>query len=156
MTNKQIEKIAKYIYAVNSDINITDYRKQLNILYGAIYEFTANNEDYSQELIAIEEERLKLYGISISKRITNPIALLTEYSLIAFFLAQKSYMNKEKWAVAPLLKNIMEQLFSSELIDEKNRKDLRILISEAELDFGYAAGNHAVSSMRMAQILRNS
>lgn len=48
-------------------------------------------------------------------------------------------MSNEKYAVAPFLKNIINQLFSSELIGEKEKKELRVLISETELDFGYSA-----------------
>lgn len=49
-------------------------------------------------------------------------------------------MSNEKYAVAPFLKNIINQLFSSELIGEKEKKELRVLVSETELDFGYSAG----------------
>ena len=81
---------------------------------------------------------------------------MMEYSQIAFSLAQKSHSSKEKYAVAPFLKNIMSQLFSSERIGEKEKKELRVLASETELDFDYAAGNRAVSSIRMAPIIRKS
>lgn len=79
-----------------------------------------------------------------------------EYSLIAFSLAQRSHLNKEKYAVAPLLKDIVSQLLSSELFSENVKKELCVLVSETELDFDYAAGNHNVSSIRMAPIIRYS
>lgn len=156
MVNEQIHKVAKYICALNPTIDAAAYAEQLNILYGAIYEISLDGKDYANELIAIEEDRIKAHGTSISKRITNPIMLMMEYSQIAFSLAQKSYTSKEKYAVAPLLKTIMSQLFSSELIGEKEKKELRVLVSETELDFGFAAGNHNVSSIRMAPIIRKS
>lgn len=156
MVNEQIHKVAKYICALNPTIDAAAYAEQLNILYGAIYEINLDGKEYTNELIAIEEDRIKAHGISISKRITNPIMLMMEYSQIAFSLAQKSYTNKEKYAVAPLLKTIMSQLFSSELIGEKEKKELRVLVSETELDFVFAAGNHNVSSIRMAPIIRKS
>lgn len=156
MVNEQIRKVAEYICALNPTIDAAAYVEQLNILYGAIYELISDSEDYSNELIAIEEERIKTHGTSICKRITNPVMLLMEYSQIAFSLAKKSYLSNEKYAVAPFLKNIISQLFSSELIGEKEKKELRVLVSETELDFGYAAGNHAVSSIRMAPIIRKS
>ena len=156
MVNEQIHKVAKYICALNPTIDAAAYAEQLNILYGAIYEISLDGKDYANELIAIEEDRIKAHGTSISKRITNPIMLMMEYSQIAFSLAQKSYTSKEKYAVAPLLKTIMSQLFSSELIGEKEKKELRVLVSETELDFGFAAGDHNVSSIRMAPIIRKS
>lgn len=156
MVNEQIHKVAKYICALNPTIDAAAYAEQLNILYGAIYEISLDGKDYANELIAIEEDRIKAHGTSISKRISNPIMLMMEYSQIAFSLAQKSYTSKEKYAVAPLLKTIMSQLFSSELIGEKEKKELRVLVSETELDFGFAAGNHNVSSIRMAPIIRKS
>lgn len=156
MINEQIRKIAKYICALNPAIDAAAYTEQLNILYGAIYEITPDGKDYANELIAIEEDRIKAHGSAISRRINNPIMLMMEYSQIAFTLAQKSYSSKEKYAVAPLLKTIMSELFSSELIGAKEKKELRVLVSETELDFSFAAGNHNVSSVRMAPIIRKS
>ena len=156
MVNEQIHKVAKYICALNPAIDAAAYAEQLNILYGAFYGLASDGEDYSNELISIEEDRIKAHGTSISNRITNPIMLMMEYSQIAFSLAQKSHSSKEKYAVAPFLKNIMSQLFSSERIGEKEKKELRVLASETELDFDYAAGNRAVSSIRMAPIIRKS
>ena len=156
MVNEQIHRVAKYICALNSDIDVTAYEEQLNVLYGAIYEIASDSEDYSDELISIEEDRIKVHGTSIINRITNPIMLVREYSQIAFSLAQKSHLSKEKYAVAPLLKYIVSQLFSSELIGEKEKKEFRVLSSETELDFEYASGNYAISSIRMAHIIRNS
>lgn len=127
MVNEQIRKVAEYICALNPTIDAAAYVEQLNILYGAIYELISDSEDYSNELIAIEEERIKTHGTSICKRITNPVMLLMEYSQIAFSLAKKSYLSNEKYAVAPFLKNIISQLFSSELIGEKKRKNFVFL-----------------------------
>lgn len=156
MINEQIQKVAKYICALNPAIDAAAYLEQLNILYGAIYEIGSHGAEYTNELIEIEENRVSHYGPSIAGRIANPSVLMMEYSQIAFFLAQQSHFHQKKYAVAPALRSIVQQLFASELIDEKGKKALRTLVSETELDFGYAAGNHAVSSIRMAPIIRVS
>lgn len=58
MVNEQIHKVAKYICASNPDIDAASYEEQLNILYSAI----SDGEDYFNELISIEEDRLEAHG----------------------------------------------------------------------------------------------
>lgn len=80
--------------------------------------------------------------------------LIIEYSKIAFDLGRKSLYENRAFHIASALKVVFSELISSILIEKDMKASLKSIISETELDFGYAAGNHNVASLRMAQLIR--
>ena len=155
MENHQFIHIANQI--INSvGVRSSDcYLMQLNMLYGAIDELNLWSQNILEEVIEIERERYKKQGLAIENKITNAVMLVFEYSSIAFALANRSLTENKTFEIAKPLKEILSQLVIVSLSDEE-RKKYKSVISETELDFVFAAGNHNVSSFRMAPILRNS
>lgn len=152
--NGEVIKLSKYICSFNSGIDAEAYAEQLNMLYGAIYEMGAFQPAMFDEIVEIENSRIKKYGASITQLITNAEMLILEYSKIAFNLATNSLYSNRAFRIAVPLKNVFAELVHSPLIDQEKRTSLKTIISESELDFGYAAGKHNVASLRMAQLIR--
>jgi len=75
---------------------------------------------------------------------------------IEFLVAQNSFEKNIVYAVAKPLKVIFDELVSSDVISSEEAKELKMIVSETELDFEYATGNHNISSLRMAQIIREA
>lgn len=149
--NGEILKLSKYICSFNSEIDAEAYAEQLNMLYGAVYEMDAFIPIMFDEIVEIENTRIKANGV---KLINSVEILILEYSKIAFDLGRKSLYENRAFRIASALKLVFSELASSSLIDKDTKMSLKNIISETELDFGYAAGNHNVASLRMAQLIR--
>jgi len=152
--NGEILKLSKYICSFHSDIDADAYAEQLNMLYGAVYEMNAFIPIMFDEIVEIETTRIKANGVNIIKMINNVEMLIIEYSKIAFDLGRKSLYENRAFHIASALKVVFSELTSSTLIEKDMKLSLRSIISETELDLGYAAGNHNVASLRMAQLIR--
>lgn len=152
--NGEILKLSKYICSFNSEIDAEAYAEQLNMLYGAIYEMDAFVPIMFDEIVEIENTRIKANGVNVTKLINNVEMLILEYSKIAFDLGRKSLYENRAFRIASALKIVITELASSSLIDKDMKMSLKNTISETELDFGYAAGNHNIASLRMAQLIR--
>lgn len=149
----EISQLAKYLSGFISVIDKDLYAQQLNMLYGALVEMKAWSPSIINEVAEIERDRYEKQGIAIEKKITNAYSLMTEYSSIAFSLANRSLVENKAFAVAAYLKEVFAQLVSFSL-NKEEKMSAKNMISEAELDFAYASGNHNISSLRMAQIIR--
>lgn len=156
MINNEILKIAKYLTALDTSLNQNEYENQLNVIYGAIYEFGLSSPTMFDEIVSIEQERTSNCGSGITSRAMTPKSLVLEYSKIAFLVAQNSFEKNIVYAVAKPLKVIFDELVSSDVISSEEAKELKMIVSETELDFEYATGNHNISSLRMAQIIREA
>lgn len=152
--NGEILKLSKYICSFNSKIDTEAYAEQLNMLYGAVYEMDAFIPIMFDEIVEIENTRIKANGVNVVKLINSVEILILEYSKIAFDLGRKSLYENRAFRIAAALKLVFSELASSSLIDKDTKMSLKNIISETELDFGYAAGNHNVASLRMAQLIR--
>lgn len=152
--NGEILKLSKYICSFNSEIDAEAYAEQLNMLYGAVYEMDAFVPIMFDEIVEIENTRIKANGVNVVKLINSVEILILEYSKIAFDLGRKSLYENRAFRIASALKLVFSELASSSLIDKDTKMSLKNIISETELDFGYAAGNHNVASLRMAQLIR--
>lgn len=152
--NSEILKLSKYICSLNAEIDFEAYAEQLNMLYGAIYESDTFIPIMFDEMVEIETTRIKANSISITKVINNVETLILEYSKIAFDLARKSLYGNRAFRIASVLKVVFSELINSSVINKDMKLSLKNTISETELDFVYAAGNHNVASLRMAQIIR--
>lgn len=154
MMHPEIAKLAKYLSALYPEIEEAPYARQLNMLYGALYAMGPVSPAMFHELIEIEESRIDDYGASIAYEIENAAMLVTEYSEIAFNLAQRSLDEDKVYAVASGLQELVVQLLATDLIPADIRQELRATVSETVLDFVYAAGNHNISSLRMAHVIQ--
>lgn len=152
--NAEILKLSKYICSLNAEIDFEAYAEQLNMLYGAIYETDTFIPIMFDEMVEIETTRIRANGISITKVINNIETLILEYSKIAFDLARKSLYENRAFRIASVLKVVFSELINSSVINKDMKLSLKNTISETELDFVYAAGNHNVASLHMAQIIR--
>lgn len=152
--NGEILKLSKYICSFNSNIDADAYAEQLNMLYGAVCELDAFIPIMFDEIVEIEMARIKANGVYVIKLINNIEMLIIEYSKIAFDLGRKSLYENRAFRISSALKAVFSELVSSTLIDTDTKLRLKNIISETELDFGYAAGNHNVASLRMAQLIR--
>lgn len=150
----EIIQLTKYLSSFLHGIDEDLYVEQLNMLYGALVELKAWSPSIIDEVAEIERDRYEKQGVAIEKKLTNAYSLMTEYSSIAFSLANRSLVDNKAFAVAAYLKEIFAQLVSFSLNKEEKRT-AKNMISEAELDFAYASGNHNISSLRMAQIIRD-
>lgn len=153
--NGEILKLSKYICSLNAGIDVDAYAEQLNMLYGAVYELDAFIPIMFDEIVEIETARIKSNGVDVIKLINNIEMLIIEYSKIAFDLGRKSLYENRAFRIASALKVVFSELVGSALIDKDTKLRLKNIISETELDFGYAAGNHNVASLRMAQLIRD-
>ena len=86
MINDSIVKIARYLTTPGSPLDQSEYEKQLNFIYGAIYECGLSSPAMFDEIVAIEQENSRMN--SRSSCITTPESLVMEYSRIAFLLAR--------------------------------------------------------------------
>lgn len=152
--NGEIMKLSKYICSFNAGIDVDAYAEQLNVLYGAVYELDAFIPIMFDEIVEIETARIKANGVNVIKLINNVEMLILEYSKIAFDLGRKSLYENRAFRIASALKLVISELASSSLIDKDMKLSLKNTISETELDFEYAAGNHNIASLRMAQLIR--
>jgi len=119
-------------------------------------EFGLSSPTMFDEIVSIEQERTNNCGSGITSRAMTPKSLVLEYSKIAFLVAQNSFEKNIVYAVAKPLKVIFDELVSSDVISSEEAKELKMIVSETELDFEYATGNHNISSLRMAQIIREA
>lgn len=154
MVPSELMKVAKYICSIHSNMDYEAYSQQLNIIYGSIESVHLSKEAVLNEIIEIEQERIASANTSIDSRINNAFVLCLEYSKISFLLAQRSLENNRSYYVAALLQNALEGLLESGTISNQDKEEIKVLISETNLDFEFAKGNHNVSSLRMAQIIR--
>ena len=152
--NGEILKLSKYICSFHSEIDAEAYVQQLNMLYGAIYEMDVFQPIMFDEIVDIENSRIKANGVNVIKVINGVETLILEYSKIAFDLARKSLYENRAFRICSALKVVFSELASSSLINKEKKMSFKNTISETELDFGYAAGNHNVASIRMAQLIR--
>lgn len=152
--NGEVIKLAKYICSFNTDIDVEAYTNQLNMLYGVVCEVGAFEPIMFDEVFEIESSRIKKYGASIAKQLVNAEMVVFEYSKIAYDLAVNSLYSNRAYHIAVPLKSVLIELVSSDLIEQDRQANLKTMISESMLDFEYAAGNHNVSSLRMAQRIR--
>lgn len=155
MRNIEITKLAQYVVAYEGELSEKDYSNQVNMLYGALSKLNVLSPTVFNELVEIEQNRIQKHGTSVEKRITDARSLVGEYSAIAFYLAQQSLLENKAYKVAAYLKELLSQLYASQCLNEDEKELLKNLVSEAELDFVYASGNHNVSSLRMAQVIRD-
>lgn len=156
MANLELDKVAKYICSIHSDMEYDKYSQQLNIIYGAIDVSTLSQEKVLHEVLEIEQDRIASSGTNIDTRINSAIVLCFEYSKISFALAQRSLETNQKYEIAALLQMVFDGLLESGTISSQDKEEIKVLISETHLDFEYAKGNHNVSSLRMAQIIREN
>lgn len=152
--NDEILKLSKYICSFNAGIDVDAYAEQLNMLYGAVHELDAYIPTMLNEIVEIETARIKTNGVEVIKVINNIEMLIIEYSKIAFELGRKSLYENRAFHIASALKVVFSDFVGSNLIDKDTKLKLKNIISETELDFGYAAGNHNVASLRIAQLIR--
>lgn len=155
MENIETTKLAQYVAAFAGNLSEKDYCNQVNMLYGALSNLNVLSPIVFNELVEIEQNRIQKHGISVEKRITDARSLVGEYSAIAFYLAQQSLLENKAYKVAAYLKELLSQLYASQCLNEDEKKMLKNVVSEAELDYVYASGNHNVSSLRMAQVIRD-
>ena len=148
----EIIQLTKYLSSFLRGIDKDLYVEQLNILYGALVELKAWSPSIIDEIADIERDRYQKQGVAIEKKLTNAYSLMMEYSSIAFSLANRSLLENRAFIIAAYLKEVFAQLVSSSLSQE-DKKSAKSLISETELDFAFASGNHNISSLRMAQII---
>ena len=151
----EIIHLTKYLSSFLRGIDKDLYAEQLNILYGDLVELKAWSPSIIDEIADIERDRYQKQGVSIAKKLTNAYSLMMEYSSIAFSLAQRSFLENKGFRIAAYLKEAYAQFVSSSLSQE-DKKTAKNLISETELDFAFASGNHNISSLRMAQIIRDN
>lgn len=150
-----INKITKYVCSLHPDIDEEKYLQQISVLYGALSDTSLSDPALFHELIEIEEERISTRSNGVEARIADAVALLSEYSKISFSLAQKSLFENKSYGVAQLLKQLLNGLLASGSISQADQRNCKMLVSETELDYVFASGNHGVSSLRMAQIIRD-
>ena len=83
---------------------------------------------------------------------TSPLVLYC-FSGIAFSLAKDSIKtNTVKPITAPLL-DVFTKFVNSDQISPEEKKKMKLLIGETELDFSFASGNRKISSLRLAPYL---
>ena len=153
--NGIIVKLARQLSVSPDGPDEDKYREQLNMIYGALAETNVLTPAVYRELAEIEQNRISEYGKAVESRVTSPETLLMEYSNIGFAIAQRSLKEGTVFQAAACLRECTVQLFSSLVFSENERKELRKTVSETELDFAFAAGNHKIASLRMAPIIRD-
>lgn len=156
MANIELQKVAKYICSLHSEIALDKYKEQLIMIYGAIGEPKLSKIDVFHEVIEIEKERIESEGKGVDSRISRAVNLCLEYSKIAFSLAQKSLKTEKSYAIVQILHIVFDGLIDLGIINKHDREESQGLISETHLDFEFAKGNHNVSSLKMAQIIRDN
>ena len=150
-----INGIVNQVCSRHPEINKEKYFRQVSIVYGALSDTYCSDPKLNQEIIEMEEERISRNGINIESSIRCAIDLLVEYSTISFSLAKKSLFENKGYGMAQPLKELLNGLLTSGSISMHDQREYKHMISETELDFEFASGNHEVSSLRMSQIIRD-
>lgn len=128
------------------------YERQLKTLYGAIQE---PSPDIFEEILSIERLRANRCGLTHICRELSLSDLVFEYDTISQIMVLSSLEHDKNFEAAQVLKNLLAEVTQMCKSDWKLYNKLRKVISEAELDFDYAGGNHDVSSIRLSQILKS-
>ena len=157
MAKDDISKIVVHMCHLYQFLDKELYAEQINMLYGAIFQIRSISTDLEHEIIELEKERIRCYGGTVENTIKDVVTLIREYSKWSFYLAERSFEYNKSYEIAKELQKVFTGLVDTKsLVNETMKNELRVMISETELDFLYAAGNHAVSSLRLAPIIRDA
>lgn len=101
-------------------------------------------------------EARKLHRIEdlIKENELIPVAAFRMLSDISFELAMRSLETDENFEVAGILRENADKLFNSNRVSLCDKDRLKREMSETLLDFGYAAGNKNIASIRIAPYIR--
>lgn len=147
------ETLAEYLCSSNNAIDVKGYAAQIRTIYGRVFDPDIFENIMFDELVEIESERIKQYGPSIAFRVSNAETLITEYSEIAFKMAQKGYLSNRVFICAVPLSEMFYDFVSSDFTNRELKERLRKTISETGLDLEYASGNSNAMSVRMSQFV---
>ena len=157
MAKDDISKIVVHMCRLYKFLDKELYAEQINMLYGAIFQIRSISTDLEHEIIELEKERIRCYGGTVENTIKDVVTLIREYSKWSFYLAERSFEYNKSYEIAKELQKVFTGLVDTKsLVNETMKNELRVMISETELDLLYAAGNHAVSSLRLASIIRDA
>lgn len=146
-------KFFEHLWGNHPDMERENYIKELNFIYGAIWEISDVTEKIQLEICDIERERLSQKACENMEY--TPVRFIKEYSKIAFFLAQEHYLSGKTFNIANLMKNVLSNFLDCGILDETNKKILKREISDTILDFKSASGLDKMSSIRMIPVIES-
>lgn len=117
--------------------------------------FNGATEEMISELYDSEVSKLRSVDEMIKGNELISSSVFHVLSNIAFEMAMRSCDSNENYGVAAVLGKNAKTLFDSDRVSLHDKNQLKSEMSEAFLDFNYAAGNKRIASLRMAPYIRS-
>ena len=148
-----MDEIIKELSEIYPGLRVEDYKKQFNMLYGAIFLMGDTTDEIKSNIIRIEKNRLSNNTQDYS---VSPMEFVKQYSGISFFMAKERCFEKTVYAVAVVLKDVFSSFLDGDNLTKQEMQLLKKEISEIILDLKYASGMSDLCSLRMKPLVQQN